>query len=71
MQTNITTAIAAKPVLFNLPQWFSELFGHGSAFVDAPDDRVDQVRALQRMARELEVSQPNLAAELRNFAARS
>jgi hypothetical protein len=70
MQTTYTATIA-KPLGFDFVQWFSGIFSAKQPVVTADDGRVDNIRALQRMARELEYSQPNLAAELRNFAARS
>ena len=70
MQTTFYPAIA-KPASFGLAQWFSGIFSARQPVVTGDDTRVDNIRALQRMARDLEVSQPNLAAELRNFAARS
>ena len=36
----------------------------------AKSQKLKQAISLQRMAREVESSQPNLAAELRNFASR-
>ena len=70
MQTSFAP-VAAKPLFFSLSQWFSQVFAAQPQSVSADDARVDHIRALQRMAREMEYSQPNLAAELRNFAARS
>ena len=70
MQTTFAPAIT-KPVSMVFAQWFSGLFSAKESIITADDSRVDNIRALQRMARDLEVSQPNLAAELRNFAARS
>ena len=74
MQTTFSPAIA-KPLSFGISQWISGLFSAQQGAVTAQDarvdNRVDNIRALQRMARELEFSQPNLAAELRNFATRS
>mgnify|MGYP000361294631 CR=1 FL=1 len=71
MQTTFNTGIAAKPVSLAFGQWFSTLFSAKAAVTTTDNSRVDNIRALQRMARDLEVSQPNLAAELRNFATRS
>lgn len=70
MQTTFYPAIA-KPTSFGLAQWFSGIFSAKQAVVTGDETRVDNIRALQRMARDLELSQPNLAAELRNFASRS
>ena len=71
MQTTFASNVAAKPLMFGISQWFSGLFASHSPRTAAIEARVDNIRALQRMARDLESSQPNLAAELRNFAARS
>lgn len=70
MQTTFSPAVA-KPVSFDFSHWILGLFSAKPTVVTADESRVDNIRALQRMARELEGSQPNLAAELRNFAARS
>ena len=70
MQTSYAPTLA-KPVSFSFAQWFSGLFSTASSITAVDEGRVDNIRALQRMARDLEYSQPNLAAELRNFAARS
>lgn len=71
MQTTFAPAITTKPIAFAFAQWVSDLFSAKQPVVSTDDRRVDNIRALQRMARDLEGSQPNLAAELRNFAARS
>ncbi len=71
MQTTFNTGIASKPVSLAVGHWFSTFFSTKAPATTTDNSRVDNVRALQRMARDLEVSQPNLAAELRNFATRS
>ena len=71
MQTTFAPAIAAKPASLSIAQWFSGLLSAKAPVVTTDNTRVDNIRALQRMARDLEMSQPNLAAELRNFASRS
>lgn len=71
MQTTFVPAITAKPLSFAIGQWFSTLFSANTPVTPTDNTRVDNIRALQRMARDLEISQPNLAAELRNFATRS
>jgi hypothetical protein len=40
------------------------------SFIRPKNQKLKQAISLQRMAREVESSQPNLAAELRNFASR-
>lgn len=71
MQTTFVANAPAKSVVFGISQWFSGLFTSQSPRTAAIEARVDNVRALQRMARDLDSSQPSLAAELRNFAGRS
>jgi hypothetical protein len=62
---------ASTAAVLRLSHWFSGLFEGQSAGNPSLEQRVDHIHALQRMARDLEASQPNLAAELRNFVARS
>ena len=71
MQTTFARTIPAIPQLFGVSQWFAKFFIPESQRANADESRVDNIRALQRMARDLDISQPNLAAELRNLAARS
>ena len=67
--------VVAKPFWMIVSQWFSSAFA-GMFSSEQPrsivmEQRVENIRALQRMARDIETSQPNLAAELRNFAGRA
>ncbi len=71
MQTTFAPAIASKPLFSGISQWISAWFNAQPVKHNAAESRVDNIRALQRLARELDDSQPNMAAELRNFAARS
>ena len=71
MQTTFDSNIVAEPAMFGISQWFSGLFVNQPQHPAADNTRVENTRALQLMARELDSNQPNLAAELRNFAARS
>lgn len=71
MQTSFAPNAAGKPLLFGFSAWLSDLFTTQTAQPGVDEVRIDSARALQRLARELDNSQPNLAAELRNFAARS
>ena len=70
MTTTFAFAIE-KPVSLPFTHWLSNLFAPAQPAAVADDSRVDNIRALQRMARDLETSQPNLAAELRYFASKS
>ena len=70
MQTTYSP-LASTAAVLRFSQWFSSLFAGQPTGAPSLDQRVDNIHALQRMARDLEVSQPNLAAELRHFAARS
>ena len=57
---------------FSFQNPFSALLkSHGSAADKAELDRLATTGSLQRMAREVEYSQPSLAAELRYFASNS
>ncbi len=57
---------------FSFQNPFSALLkSHGSANGQADQDRLATKGSLQRMAREVEYSQPSLAAELRYFASKS
>ncbi len=75
MQTTFAPTLASKPLFFGLSQWISGLLAVKtpvSQMVSHSDiKRVEGIRALQRMARDIEDTQPSMAAELRNFAARS
>ena len=70
MQTTHTPFISNATVL-RLSQWLMGLFTERQVANADLVQRVDHIHALLHMARDLEVSQPNLAAELRYFAARS
>lgn len=59
-----------KPFLFSFQNPFTALLrSQGSS--RAEPTTAETARELQRMAREVENMQPNLAAELRNFAGRA
>ncbi len=61
-----------KPFIFSFQNPFTALLKYrGSASADAAQERLKTVSGLQRMAREVEYSQPGLAAELRYFASKS
>lgn len=61
-----------KPFFFSFQNPFTALLKNcGSASADAAQERFETVSSLQRMAREVEYSQPGLAAELRYFASKS
>lgn len=66
----VAAADTFKPFLFSFQNPFTALLrSQGSS--TAEPSAADTARELQRMAREVEKMQPNLAAELRNFAGRS
>ncbi len=66
----VAAADTFKPFLFSFQNPFTALLrSHGSS--KAAPTAAETARELQRMAREVEKMQPNLAAELRNFAGRS
>jgi hypothetical protein len=61
----------SNATVLRLSQWLMGLFTERQVANADFVQRVDHIHALLHMARDLEVSQPNLAAELRYFAARS
>lgn len=66
---NISAANSSNSVLvIGISQWISSIFVKPGT---STMDRLTNTRALLTMARDLEQSQPNLAAEFRNFASRS
>ncbi len=71
MQATVIPAVTSKPQIWGFTQWLSDLFGLRAPALSDQERRLDSIRALQHMARDLDATQPNLAAELRSFAARS
>lgn len=59
-----------KPFLFSFQNPFTALLRSQSS-IKAEPTAADTARELRRMASEVEKMQPNLAAELRDFAGRS
>lgn len=60
-----------KPFFFSFQNPFTALLKSQAAPSDAEQARLSTTSSLQRMARDVECSQPNLAAELRYFASKS
>ena len=54
-----------------LGQWIAKMFAPQRTTQEQIKNRVSNVRQLINLARDVEQSQPNLAAEFRNFASRS
>ena len=54
-----------------LGQWIAKMFAPQRTTQEQIKNRVSNARQLINMARDVEQSQPNLAAEFRNFASRS
>ena len=52
-------------------QWIAKIFAPQRTTQDHIKNRVSNARQLINLARDVEQSQPNLAAEFRNFASRS
>jgi hypothetical protein len=52
-------------------QWIAKIFAPQRTTQDQIKNRVSNTRQLINLARDVEQSQPNLAAEFRNFASRS
>ena len=65
----VSAADTFKPVFFSFQNPFTALLrNYGGKAVSSP---ADTARDLERMARDVERQQPNLAAELRSFASRA
>ncbi len=60
-----------KPFFFSFQNPFTALLKGQAGDKSAKQQRLATIASLQRMARDVEYSQPNLAAELRYFASRS
>ena len=54
-----------------IAQWITKLFASQRTTQDQIKNRASNARQLINLARDVEQSQPNLAAEFRNFASRS
>ena len=54
-----------------LGQWITKMFTPQRTTQDQTNNRVSNARQLINLARDVEQSHPNLAAEFRNFASRS
>jgi hypothetical protein len=52
-------------------QWITKIFTPQRTTQDQTTNRVSNARQLINLAKDVEQSQPNLAAEFRNFASRS
>jgi hypothetical protein len=52
-------------------QWITKMFAPQRTTQGQINNRVSNARQLINLARDVEQSQPNLAAEFRNFASRS
>jgi hypothetical protein len=63
-QNNMTISLV-------LGQWITKMFTLQRTTQDQINNRVSNARQLIKLARDVEQSQPNLAAEFRNFASRS
>lgn len=54
-----------------LGQWVTKIFTPQRTTQEQTNNRVSNARQLINLAKDVEHSQPNLAAEFRNFASRS
>ena len=70
MHTTLSPQLA-RTSAFKLPLWISALFINRQVDAGGAEQRVTDIHALQHLARDVELSQPNLAAELRHLAARN
>jgi len=52
-------------------QWITKIISLQRTIQEPTNNRVSNARQLINLARDVEQSQPNLAAEFRNFASRS
>ena len=64
MQTTFARTIPAIPQLFGVSQWLAKFFIPESQPTNADESRVDNIRALQRMARDLDISQDRKSTRL-------
>jgi hypothetical protein len=71
MQNYAARTTNNAPISAAVGQWISMLLARQRTTLETVTDRVSNARALINLAREVEQSQPNLAAEFRNFASRS
>ena len=63
-QNNVTISLV-------LGQWVTKMLTPQRTTQEQTNNRVSNARQLINLAKEVEQSQPNLAAEFRNFASRS
>ena len=63
-QNNVTISLV-------LGQWVTKIFTPQRTTQEQTNNRVSNARQLINLAKDVEQSQPNLAAEFRNFASRS
>jgi len=63
-QNNVTISLV-------LGQWVTKMLTPQRTTQEQTNNRVSNARQLINLAKDLEQSQPNLAAEFRNFASRS
>ncbi|MEY3571331.1 MAG: hypothetical protein RIQ85_1451 [Pseudomonadota bacterium] len=63
-QNNVTISLV-------LGQWVTKIFTPQRTTQEQTNKRVSNARQLINLAKDVEQSQPNLAAEFRNFASRS
>jgi hypothetical protein len=71
MQNYVVGTRKNEPISMVLVHWINSLLVPQRTTQATVTDRVSNNRELINLAREVEQSQPNLAAEFRNFASRS
>ena len=71
MQNYVVRTRKNEPISMVLVHWINSLLVPQRTTQATVTDRVSNNRELINLAREVEQSQPNLAAEFRNFASRS
>jgi hypothetical protein len=71
MQNYPAASTNTAPITLVLGQWIAKMFAPQRTTQEQTSERVSNARQLINLAKDVEQTQPNLAAEFRNFASRS
>jgi hypothetical protein len=71
MQNYAAASTNNGPISLVLGQWITKMFAPQRTTKKQTSERVSNARQLINLAKDVEQTQPNLAAEFRNFASRS
>jgi hypothetical protein len=71
MQNYAAASTNNGPISLVLGQWIIKMFAPQRTTQKQTSERVSNARQLINLAKDVEQTQPNLAAEFRNFASRS